>query len=173
MPGFTESNITLNFPDNNFFRLASCRVYTRLSGYHFKEMDACWYEVNQNLYWLIELKDFTAANISTSSTILERALDLVKKAVDSLCMFLSAKHAYPYALAELNPCLPTPVPNANTQFKVVVIIRCDLSQKTNIPLINEQFKRRFRPYAELFGINHYAVMEHSSAIRIIPNSMVQ
>ena len=37
MPGFTESNITLNFPDANFFVFATCEGYTALSGNHFKE----------------------------------------------------------------------------------------------------------------------------------------
>lgn len=41
MSGFTESNITLNFPDANFFRFANCNGYTALSGNHFKEMDVC------------------------------------------------------------------------------------------------------------------------------------
>ncbi len=40
-------------------------------------------------------------------------------------------------------------------------------------LINEQFRSRFKPYAELFGIKYYAVVEHSSATKFLPNNMVQ
>jgi hypothetical protein len=53
MPGFTESNITLNFPDANFFRFADCDGYATLSGNYFKEMDACCFDTGDNLYWLI------------------------------------------------------------------------------------------------------------------------
>jgi len=87
MPGFTESSITLDFPDSNFFRFSNCRGYTALSGNNFKEMDACWYDTTSNLYWLIELKDFTSAALSTSQNVEDRAWNLLKKAVDSLCIF--------------------------------------------------------------------------------------
>ncbi len=171
MPGFTESKITLNFPDANFFRFATCSGYTALSGNHFKEMDACWFDAGENLYWLIELKDFSLASLTTPETIEKKSWDIVKKATDSLCMFLSSKHTYLYA-ANLSLCLPA-VPNDATQFKFVTVIHCDIGQKADVQLINEKFKNKFRPYAELFGINHYTVVEHSTAMRIIPNNMIQ
>ena len=172
MPGFTESNITLNFPDANFFRFATCGGYTALSGGHFKEMDACWFDTGSNLYWLIELKDFSLASLSTPETIEKKSWDIVKKAVDSLCMFLSSKHKYPYA-ANLNQCFPVPPPDNTTQFKFVTIIHCDIRQKADVQLINDRFKNKFKPYADLFGITQYSVVEHSSAMRIIPNKMIQ
>ncbi len=171
MPGFTESSITLNFPDTNYFRFSTCRGYTVLSGNNFKEMDACWYDATGNLYWLIELKDFTQAELDNGQNVEDRAWNLLKKAVDSLCMFLSSKHAYPYAI-NLNPCLPA-IPDLNTEFKFITIVHCDPSQAANVQLIHNSFRRKFKPYADLFGITRYAVLEHSQAIRIIPNNMVQ
>ncbi len=172
MPGFTESSITLNFPDTNFFRFSDCGGYTVLSGNHFKEMDACWFDASANLYWLIELKDFSLATLTTPENIENKSWDMVKKAVDSLCMFLSSKHAYLYA-ANLNPCFNAPPPNNTTQFKFIIIVHCDVSQKADVQLINEKFKSKFKSYAKLFGITHYTVVEHSSAVKIIPNNMVQ
>lgn len=172
MPGFTESNITLNFPDANYFRFATCAGYTALSGNYFKEMDACWYDMGSNVYWLIELKDFSLAALHTPETIEERSWEIVKKAVDSLCMLLSSKHGYPYS-ANLNPCFPVPLPSTSIQFKFVTIIHCDTGQRADVQLINEKFRRKFKPYAELFGIKNYSVIEHSAAIRIFPNSIVQ
>jgi hypothetical protein len=172
MPGFTESSITLNFPDTNFFRFAACSGYTALSGNHFKEMDACWFDTSANLYWLIELKDFSLATLTTPETIEKKSWDMVKKAVDSLCMFLSSKHGYPHAV-HLNPCFNTFPPNDTTQFKFVTIVHCDGSQIADVQLISEKFKSKFKPYAKLFGITYYAVVEHSTAVRLIPNNMVQ
>jgi len=171
MPGFTESNITLNFPDTNFFRFSNCTGYTALCGNNFKEMDACWYDINSNLFWLIELKDFTSATLGSPQNVENRAWNLLKKAVDSLCMFLSSKHAYPYDV-NLNPCLPA-VPDAATEFKFITIVHCSTSQATDVQLIHNSFRRKFKPYAELFGITHYAVVEHSTAMRVIPNNMIQ
>ncbi len=170
MPGFKESNITLEFPDENFFRFSSCAGYKVLSGNHFKEMDACWYDSVSNSYWLIELKDFSLASLTTPDTIEKKSWDMVKKAIDSLCMFLSSKHFYPYA-ASLNPCFPF-VPDSRTQYYFITIVHCDNSQKPDIQLLNEKFRRKFSPYAKLFGITNYSVMEHSTAIRVIPNNMV-
>jgi hypothetical protein len=170
MSGFTESNITLDFPDANYFRFSNCRGYTALNGNNFKEMDACWYDNVGNLYWLIELKDFTSASLGSPQNVEARAWNLLKKAVDSLCMFLSSKHSYAYGV-DLNPCLPA-IPNSSTEFKVITIVHCNISQVADIQLIHNSFRRKFKPYADLFGITKYAVLEHSSAIRIIPNNMV-
>ncbi len=171
MPTFTESSITLNFPDNNFFRFADCSGYKSLSGHNFKEMDAGWYDMSTNTYWLFELKDYTLAAIASAQTIEQKSWDMLKKAVDSLMMLLSSKHNYPYA-SNLDICLPA-VPNNSTQFKFITIVHCNASQKTDVQLINESFKRKFKPYASLFNILYYSVVEHSQAIRYIPNSMVQ
>lgn len=171
MPGFTESNITLNFPDTNFFRFATCGGYAALSGNYFKEMDACWFDANNNLYWLIELKDFTSAALGTPQNVEARVQNIFKKAVDSLCMFLSSKHNYPYS-TNLNSCFPVP-PNSATQFKFIIIVHCNTAQVADVQLIHNSFRNKFKPYAELFGIAHYGVVEHSSAIRNIPNNMIQ
>jgi hypothetical protein len=170
MPKFTESNITLDFPDGNFFRFSSCAGYQALSGNHFKEMDACWYDAGSNVYWLMELKDYSSASLTASDTIEQKSWDMVKKAIDSICMFLASKHCYPYAV-NLNPCFPF-VPDDHTKFNVVTIVHCDRAQKPDIQLLNEQFRRKFKPYAVLFGITSYAVVEHSAASRCIPNNMV-
>jgi hypothetical protein len=172
MTSFTESNITLNFPDSNFFRFADCTGYRQLSGNSFKEMDACWYDTNHNVYWLIELKDFTQATLGSKENVDSRVLNMLRKAVDSLCMFLSSKHEYAYA-TNLNPCFPYAIPNSATQFKFMTIVHCKDSQRADIQALNEQFRRRFSPYAKLFGITDYAVLEHSQAMRLIPNSMVK
>jgi hypothetical protein len=171
MPGFTESSITLDFPDANFFRFSTCIGYTTLSGNNFKEMDACWYDSTSNLYWLIELKDFTSATLSSPQNVEDRAWNLLKKAVDSLCMFLSSKHSYPYGI-NLNPCFPA-TPDAATAFKFITVVHCNASQSADIQLIHNSFQRKFKPYAELFGITNYAVIEHSTAMRVIPHNMIQ
>jgi len=169
MPFLTESSIKLTFPDANGFRISDCQGYQTLSGNSFKEMDACWYEQATNTYWLFELKDFSAATLDSSS-IEQRSWDIAKKAYDSLCFFLCSKHQYPYA-HNIDPCLPY-VPDADTSFKFVTIIHCDSSQKADVQLINNRFRNKFKPYAELFNISSYAVIEHSSAIIKIPHTIV-
>lgn len=172
MPGFIESNITLNFSDSNFFRFEACDGYRSLSGHSFKEMDACWLDLATNTYWLFELKDFTAASLGSSQNIEQRTQNIFKKCVDSLCMFLSSVNGYPYA-RYLNSCFPLPPPNALTEFKFITVVHCNPGQESDVQLIHNSFRNKFRPYAELFNVSHYAVLEHSSAIRNLQNNMVQ
>lgn len=163
MPGFSESNITLDFPDNSFFRLADCPAYQRLSGNHFKEMDACWYDTGSGIFWLLELKDYSQATLSGQTTIDQKAWDLVKKAVDSLCMVLASRHTYPNATHLIN-CFPI-VPDMHTELKFVSIIHCNSAQNADIQLLNEVFKQKFKSYADLFGIRYFTVIRHDAAIR--------
>ncbi len=171
MPGFTESNITHDFPDNNFFRFADCSGFRKLSGANFKEMDACWHEHGSNTYWLIELKDFTA-NLDAGNPIESRVWDIVKKAVDSLQMFLSAKHNYSYSVNEMLPCMPV-VPGGLTNFKVFTIVHCPSEKKADIQHLHNSFRAKFLPYARLFGITNYGVLEHTQAMRLVPQNIVR
>ncbi|MFN4257013.1 MAG: hypothetical protein ACK4Q5_18590 [Saprospiraceae bacterium] len=171
MPSFTESNITLTFPDSNFFRFADCDGYKTLSGHHFKEMDFCWHETVTGFYWLIELKDYSSAALSAQGTIEKKVWDIVKKAVDSLTMFIASKHGYPYATTNLDPCFPI-APAVAGEFKFVTIVHCDPSQKPDVQLMHNSFRQKFKPYAQLFGIKHYAIMEHSQAILKLPTNIV-
>src|ERR1700721_207065 len=115
-------------------------------------MDACWYDNAGNIYWLFELKDYSLATLDAGS-INQRTWDIVKKAVDSLCMFLSSKHTYPYD-ANLNPCMPA-IPNLHSEFKFITIVHCSEAQIPDVQLIHNNFRNRFKPYAKLFGISHY------------------
>ncbi len=170
MSVIAESNITLQFPDDNYFRFSDCQGYTSLSGYYFKEMDACWYDAENNIYWLIELKDYSGSNL-TSETIEQKSWDITRKAIDSLCMLLSCKHAYDYG-AKITPCLPALL-NEQTQLKFITIIHCNENQKINVQHLHNQFRIKFKPYAELFGISNYAVIEHSMAAALIPKQIVR
>lgn len=171
MVAFTESNISLHFPDNNAFRFADCDGYKQLSAHHFKEMDAVWYDETANIYWLFELKDYSKATLTTAETIEDKSWDMAKKAIDSLAMMLSSKHLYPYS-SNISSCLPV-VPNPTTEMKFITIVHCDTQQKTDIQLIHEKFRYKFKPYAELFGIKHYGVIEHTKAITSIPHNIVR
>lgn len=166
MPPYTfiESNISIDFP-SQFSRICDCTGYTDLSGNFFKEMDVSYFEDSINTYYLIELKDFSLANITEPQFMRKRAWDLVKKSVDSLCFFLCTKHRYPYDI-NIDPFI-TRKPDSQTTFQLLNIIHCDPLQQPDIQLLNNLYRQIFMPYARLFNIRYYAVLEHSAAIRIL------
>lgn len=97
MAGFTESNITLDFPSPHWFRFEHSLPYSEVSAFHYKEMDACWVKnmgTDTAEFFAIELKDYTNGNISTTSS--ERVWDIVKKVVDTIQMYLSARWQQPF-----------------------------------------------------------------------------
>lgn len=57
MAGFRESGVELDFPNGKWFRFYDLPSYRKLSGYNFKEVDACWQPESRELFYLIELKD--------------------------------------------------------------------------------------------------------------------
>lgn len=164
MSGFTESGMTLDFPDANYFRLQDCTGYKNISGFHFKEMDVCWYDTEKNIYWLIELKDFRVATLNPS-TQETRVWDMVKKAVDSLMMFKCVQHGYPYA-STFSCMQPLPIPV--TQLNIITIVNCQPTQKPDVQLMNDVFKQKFQGYAKLFDIARLSVMSYDSAKKHLP-----
>ena len=172
----TESGITLNFPDNNFFRFEKCNGYKDIQN-HFKEMDVCWYDQISDTLYIIELKDwgnFTLTEENEPNASIEeieqikkkiskyRIDGLVKKSVDSVCMFTSILLKKPYS-ANIQACSPFEITNA-TKIKLLSIINWTSSDPTYIASVNSEYKSRFNSYAKLYDIKTFLVMSKSQAV---------
>ena len=100
MAGFSESNITLDFPTPHWFRFEKSKPYDSISAYHFKEMDACWVKdlgLGRSEFYAIELKDYRSSHFGEKAEI--RVWDIVKKVVDTIQMIMSARHQYPFGIS--------------------------------------------------------------------------
>lgn len=170
-----ESGITLDFPDNNFFRFQDCQGYTNIQN-NFKEMDACWYDESNDILYIIELKDWKNGILSEQSdpnntpesiTKLQKNISnnridvLFKKSIDSLSMFLSILLKKPYS-SNIQNCAPFKITN-NTKIKLLSIINWTNPDSSYISTIHSAYKANFKPYATLFGIHTYVVMTRKQA----------
>jgi hypothetical protein len=164
MPFLTESGITLTFPDANGFRLSDCTTYRTLSRYYFKEMDAGWIDTNNSRVLLVELKDFSSPG-SISGKINERIFNLTKKSIDVLQIMLCVQNQGALA-ADFETCLPAPIANYELEFYAVIHAP---NQEADIQLIHDKFRTIFTPYAKIWGVSKYAVMEKQQAVRIFPS----
>ena len=75
MAGFTESGITLDFDKETWFRFQQSEPYCRVSGFGFKEMEACYVdEMPEGLrrFYAIELKDFSETNSLAEENMTKR-----------------------------------------------------------------------------------------------------
>lgn len=175
----TESAITLEFPDENYFRFEDCDAYKELQ--HLREMDACWYDQANNTLYLIELKDWnnnqlveeSDSNIS-SNEIEEikkniykyRIKNLVEKSIDSICMITSIILKKPQG-NRIRACAPM---NFNvdsaTQVKLLSIINWTDTDESYISNINTAYRSRFKAYARLFDIKAYMVLTRQKAVEL-------
>ena len=174
----TESGITLNFPDSNYFRFQDCQGYKDIQ-HNFKEMDVCWYEEATDTLYIIELKDWHNGRLieeddpnsipqqinETKSNISKSNIDkLVKKSIDSICMFMSILLEKPYS-TKIQLCSPFNI-NKETKIKLLSIINWTNPDVTYIANVNTAYKSKFKSYARLFAINTYLVMTKEQASNI-------
>lgn len=161
MSGFTESGITLNFPTNTWFRLQDCKTYKDNSGYHFKEMDACWLDAASNIFYLIELKDFTNASLETNQNIEQCVRDMVKKSIDSLQMINATLLSTNKGVQFQNE-IQCPL-RQSIIYKYISIIKIKEEQKGYLNTIKDKYNNSFKAYADLFDIQYYSVISYEAA----------
>jgi hypothetical protein len=171
----TESSITLNFPDNNYFRLCDCAGYKAIQN-NFAEMDACWYDQKKDILYLIELKNWEKNNLVeetdpnfTHEQIQDmkegisnyRIRNLVKKSIDTCCIFMSILLGKTNG-NKIQQCSPFMISN-NTTIKLLSIINWTDIDSTYISTINTQYKSKFNSYAKLFDIKTFLVLTKDKA----------
>jgi hypothetical protein len=174
----TESGITLNFPDNNYFRFEDCQGYKEIQN-NFKEMDVCWYEQATDTLYIIELKDwhdgklieendpsFSAQKIIEMKQGISKSNRniLVKKSIDSASMFLSILLEKPYS-PKIQLCAPFIITNT-TSIKLLSIINWTNPDVTYVATINTEYRSKFASYAKLFDIKAYVVMTKDKATQV-------
>ncbi len=173
----TESAITLEFPDENYFRFEDCAAYKELQ--HLREMDACWYDQANNILYVIELKNWennqlieeNDSNISPSeieeikkNISKSRIKNLVEKSIGSICMITSIILEKPQG-NRIRSCAPMNFNVDNTtQVKLLSIINWTDTDESYISNINTAYRSRFKAYARLFDIKAYLVLTKQKAI---------
>lgn len=54
----SEGNLTVELPDNRYFRFEQCNTYSRVSAYGITEVDFVWMAERDDRIWIMELKDY-------------------------------------------------------------------------------------------------------------------
>lgn len=171
----SESSITLNFPDNNYFRLCDCDGYKAIQNY-FAEMDVCWYDQTKDTLYIIELKDWDNNSLDEESDpnctpdeiqkirkgISKYRIDkLLKKSIDTTCMFMSILLGKENSI-KIQQCSPFTISNETTIILLSIINWTDIDC-TYISNINTEYKSKFNSYAKLFHIKTFLVLPKNKA----------
>ena len=174
----TESSVTLNFPDNNYFRLCDCDSYKAIQN-NFAEMDACWYDQKEDKLYLIELKNWETNNLAEETDpnytyeqiqVMKEGIsnyrirNLVKKSVDTSCMFMSILLGKTHG-NKIQQCSPFTI-SKNTKIILLSIINWTETDSTYISMMNTQYKSKFNSYAKLFDIKTFMVLTKDKASKL-------
>ena len=171
---FTESSITLDFPDANHFRLSECDGYKVLN--NVREMDCCWYNENEDILYLIELKDWGNDRLDEEGdpdySIEEikqkkegiakyRVRNLVEKSIGTLSIFSSILLGR-LAGQRINDCAPFEI-TTNTQIVLLNVINWNIEDYSYVANINTEYKTKLNSFAKLFGVRRYIVLTKNMA----------
>ena len=88
MPIYLESGLTINLPNQDYFRVSDCPTWRKkLNTLSLKEMDFGWWDATTNQLYLLEVKDFTQLD-HPKATKPKKPQDFIKdfvtKATDTL-----------------------------------------------------------------------------------------
>lgn len=151
MAGFSESNITLDFPTEHWFRFEKSKPYNSISAFYFKEMDACWVKnigLGQSEFYAIELKDYRSARFNEKAET--RIWDIVKKVIDTLQMMMSARHQYPFGKTlETEKNIDLHTGNVKALFLTIVDIKPEDSLL--FAVMKDQCLNRLRGYSSVWA----------------------
>ncbi len=163
---FIEQNgVKVNFPDTNCFQFDSCAAYQPLKGKKVKETDVCWFDVNKNTLWFVELKAFYDStnprylpqDLSQPKTYETWIEELTNKSIHAVLMALTNR-------SNTQSCL-THIPDNQTKLNIVHLIRFIPTQDTTFLLIlTEDLRRRLMPYQAIFNINSIVVVSYDFAL---------
>jgi hypothetical protein len=163
MMPYTESGITVHFPDANYFHFGACAAYKTLSGASVKEMDVCWLEKSTNTLWAVELKAFddpanarhTQQDLSQSGIVDYWMDELLKKSIHTLCMLETNR-------SKTKTCLVAGISDL-TDFKLVHLINVIPGQESFLMFMKDKLQALLKPYLAVFRVSSIAIIPYSTA----------
>ena len=153
----TESSVTLNFPDNNYLGYVIVMVTKQ-----FRIILPKWMFVGmirRRINYTYEQIKVMKEGISNY-----RIRNLVKKSVDTSCMFMSILLGKTHG-NKIQQCSPFTI-SKNTKIILLSIINWTETDSTYISMMNTQYKSKFNSYAKLFDIKTFMVLTKDKASKL-------
>jgi hypothetical protein len=178
---FEESGIRVDFPDCNWFRFCDMPTYTSLSGQNLKEMDCGWWDNQQDVLWLIELKG-EEVWLSESSQMMRQCKQierpslsrqepkllhtLLVKAVDSLLLLGSIWSGTRTGNEFLNH-LPSGLSSypGDGNIELLFVIDTPHQRQGSMIFVRDQLNRLLQGKLKLYNIRRIEVLDINNATR--------
>lgn len=174
MPIYSESGLTINLPNQDYFRVSDCQTWRKkLNSLSLKEMDFGWWDTTTNQIYFLEVKDFTQLNHPKSrkpKKLQDFIKDFVTKATDTLFLlagvWLSSSKGKSMRDELLTTC-PN-FPTSLSKIKLIFVVKTtDLSPGIWIADLNNEIRNQLRGRVILFDLkpDDVILIDHQTAIR--------
>ena len=174
MPIYSESGLTINLPNQDYFRVSDCLTWSRkLNTLSLKEMDFGWWDATANQIYFLEVKDFTQLNHPKAKKP-KKPQDFIEnfvtKATDTMFLmagvWLSSGEGKSMKNEILTTCPNFPV--RLSKFKLIFVVKTtDLNAHIWIADLNNAIRNHLRGRVILFNLNpdDIILIDHQTAIR--------
>ena len=160
-----ENGVKVKFPDENYFEFDKCKAQITISGKDVKEMDAGWFDIQNNTLWLVELKAYynplNSKHISTDlrdSNFTNKILNgLTTKSIHSVSMSVQNR-------SNTQSCLPK-VPDNRTVIKIVHLLRVLPGQDSFLNPMQDKLREALKPYTAIFKIDGIVILSYDYAVK--------
>jgi len=160
---FTENGISVEFQDANYFQFSTCPAYLLLKAHSVKEMDICWLDIATNVLWVIELKAFDnpdnalflQSDLRDGNIVNYWIDELYKKSVHTLCMIETNR-------SNTQTCLNNNI-TSQTTIRLVHLINVLPGQETHLSFMQDELRKRLKPFISIFGVQSFSVIPYSLA----------
>ena len=174
MPIYSESGLTINLPDQDYFRVSDCPTWRKkLNTLSLKEMDFGWWDATTNQIYFLEVKDFTQLNhpkATNHKTPQDFIKDFVIKATDTLFLLAGVWLSSSKGESMKNELLTTcpNFPTSLSKFKLIFVVKTtDPSAGISIADLNNEIRNQLRGRVILFDLkpDDVILIDHQTAIR--------
>lgn len=167
MAGFVESGISLDFPTDSWFRFEKTEPHKSISGFNFKEMDACWVDYEHQKFYAIELKDYTVTGSLELTNVMNRKWNIAKKVVDTIQMYLAAKYQTAFG-QNLESEKKVDVHSTFLDAYFITIINVPDSSRGYIGAFKDTCLATLKGYTKVWDNTHITVMTYEQAKQKLP-----
>ncbi|PAC33423.1 hypothetical protein [Flectobacillus sp. BAB-3569] len=158
-----ENGVRVQFPDNNYFQFSTCQNYINIKSQKVKETDVGWFDISNNILWLVELKAFDNPNNPRyrpqnlhDQDIMAKWIDeLVTKSIHAVCMACSNR-------VGTQTCLPQ-LPNHQTRINIVHLVKVVPNQSSYLSFMQDAIRAELMAYKAIFNIAGILVLDYDSA----------
>ncbi|MEI6429380.1 MAG: hypothetical protein WCO45_13515 [Pseudanabaena sp. ELA607] len=174
MPIYSESGLTINLPNQDYFRVSDCPTWRKkLNTLSLKKMDFGWWDETTNQIYFLEVKDFTQLDHPKSKKP-KKSQDFIKdfvtKATDTLFLLAGVWLSSSKGESMKNELFATcpNFPTSLSKIKLLFVVKTtDPSAGIWIADLNNEIRNQLRGRVILFDLNpdDVILIDHQTAIR--------